>query len=131
MTGRGRGRRRAGEDGQAAAELALVLPLVGLMLLTVVQLALVARDQVLVVHAAREGAREAAVDPRPGAARTSAQRGSGLKPDHLTVEASGREDGPQTVVVVVRYRAPTDVPIIGRLLPDVVLGAKAAMRKEF
>jgi hypothetical protein len=84
----------------------------------------------LVVHAAREGAREAAVDARRGAARAAAERGSGLKSAHLTVEASGREDDPQIVVVVVRYRAPTDVPIVGPLLPDVVLGAKAAMRKE-
>ena len=56
-------RRRRGDGGQASVELALVLPLVVLLLLAVVQLGLLVRDQILVVHAAREAAREAAVDP--------------------------------------------------------------------
>ena len=51
----------AGNDdaGQAAVEVALVLPFLALVLLLVVQTALVVRDQVLVVHAAREAARAA------------------------------------------------------------------------
>ena len=53
-TVRGRAQR-----GQAAAEVALVLPLVALVLLGVLQAGLVLRDQVLVTHAAREGARAA------------------------------------------------------------------------
>jgi Flp pilus assembly protein TadG len=42
-----------GEDGQATVELALVLPLVAVLLLALVQAAVVARDQILVAHAAR------------------------------------------------------------------------------
>jgi Flp pilus assembly protein TadG len=61
-------------------ELALVLPLVLLLLLGVVQVGLVVRDQILVVHAAREAAREAAVDPAPGAARRAALAGSTWSP---------------------------------------------------
>ena len=53
--------RRPGEDGQAAVELVLVLPVVLLALLMVVQLGVLVRSQVLVVHAAREGARAAAI----------------------------------------------------------------------
>ena len=34
------------------------------------------------------------------------------------------------VTVSVTYLAPTEVPIVGRLLPDVRLVAKAAMRDE-
>ena len=49
------GRREDG--GQAAVELALVLPMVCTLLLAVVQVALVVHAQLLVVHAAREGAR--------------------------------------------------------------------------
>ena len=46
----------AGADrGQAVVELALALPLLVLFLLTVVQLTVVVRDQLAVVHAAREG----------------------------------------------------------------------------
>jgi hypothetical protein len=34
------------------------------------------------------------------------------------------------VIVSVRYRSPTDVPLVGRLLPEIVVEAKAAMRDE-
>jgi hypothetical protein len=119
--------RRSREGGQAAVELALALPLVALLLLAVVQVALVVRDQVLTVHAAREGARAAAVDPRPGEARRAALVGSGLPAAGLDVdlEASG-----ERVEVRVRYRTRTDLPLVGPLIPDLSLHAKAAMRAE-
>ena len=119
-----------GERGQAAAELALVLPFVGLLLLVVVQVAVVVRDQVLVVHAAREAAREAAVDPDPAAARRAALRSAPLVAGRLrlTTQSGGRAG---MVAVEVRYAAATDVPLAGLLLPDVTLRASAAMRKEW
>lgn len=132
-------RRADDEEGQAATELALVLPLLVLLLLAVVQVTLVARDQVLVVHAAREGAREAAVDPRPvavrravrrAAANTDAEAGSGLKVRRLGTEISQTGGAPVIVTVRVVYRAPTDVPLIGPLLPDIEVRAKASMRQE-
>ena len=57
----GRGGRAGADRGQSTVEFALVLPLVVMVLLLVVQVGLVVRDQVLVVHAAREAARAAAV----------------------------------------------------------------------
>jgi Flp pilus assembly protein TadG len=48
------------ERGQATVELALVLPVVVLLLMILIQAALVAKDQLLVQHAAREAARSAA-----------------------------------------------------------------------
>ena len=44
---------RPDQRGQAAVELALALPLVALLLLAVVQVGLVVRDQVLTTPAAR------------------------------------------------------------------------------
>jgi len=64
--------------GQASVELALVLPLVVVLLLVVVQVGLVVRDQILVVHAAREAAREAAVDTSADAPRRAALASSTL-----------------------------------------------------
>ena len=52
-----------GADGQASVELVLVLPLVVLLFLALLQAGILLRDQLLVVQAAREGAREAAVSP--------------------------------------------------------------------
>ncbi|MFN2607730.1 MAG: TadE family protein [Acidimicrobiales bacterium] len=122
---RGRGHR-----GQAAVELALVLPLVAMVMLAVVQVGLLARDQVLVVHAAREAAREAAVNAASGAPRQAALAGSGLEADRLQVDVSGRGGAGTRVRVDVRYRSPTRVPLVGAAVGDVTMEATATMRVE-
>jgi Flp pilus assembly protein TadG len=119
-----------GSRGQATVELALVLPLVVLMLLAVVQVALIARDEILVVHAAREAVREAAVTAADGAARRAAEAGSGLTGPRLGVRVVRRGAPGGQVQVAVNYRAPTDVPLVGALVPDVRLSAGAVMRVE-
>lgn len=123
-------RRGTEDEGQAAVELALVLPLVALLLLGVVQVGLVVRDQVLVVHAAREAAREAAVRPGEGPARAAAVHSSGLKSERLEVDVQGRGAPGGRVVVRLAYLSRTDVPLVGGLVRDVHLSAKAAMRVE-
>ena len=121
---------RRGDEGQAAVELALVLPLVVALLLAVVQVGLIVRDQVLVVHAAREAAREAAVDADPAAALRAAADGSGLRPSRLRVRVTGRGGPGSRVRVEVRYRAATDVPLVGAALGELNLTGAAAMRVE-
>ncbi len=111
-------------------ELALVLPLVALVLLAVVQVGLLVRDQVLVVHAAREAAREAAVEADPGAARRVALAGSDLEEDRFDVGLNGREGAGSHVRVEITYRAPTRVPLVGAAIGDVTLRASATMRVE-
>jgi hypothetical protein len=120
----------ADRRGQATVELALVLPLLLLTLLVLVQFALVVRDQVRVVHAAREGARAAAVHegigPVVDAALASARLAAGR-----TVVARGPRGRPGTMVEVeVHYRSPTAVPIVGAFLDDITLVGAAAMRVE-
>ena len=122
--------RERGEEGQAAVEVALVLPLIAVLALLLLQVALVVRDQVLVVHAAREAVREAAVDPDAGAARRAAAQGSGLGAGRLDVEVGARGDAGSRVRVTVRYRSPTRVPVVGSMVGDVVLEASATMRVE-
>ncbi|HUQ64262.1 MAG TPA: TadE/TadG family type IV pilus assembly protein [Acidimicrobiales bacterium] len=124
------GRRGKGDEGQAAVELALLLPLVVLVLLVVVQIGLVIRDQVLVVHAAREAARQAAVDPSAEGPERAALAGSDLDSERLDVSVSGRGGAGSRVKVAVRYRAPTEVPLVGAMLDDFTLEAQATMRVE-
>jgi hypothetical protein len=127
---RGPSSRLGREEGQAAVELALVLPMLVGMALLVLQVALVVRDQVLVTAAAREAARQAAVDPAPGAARAGAASATRLDTDRLDVELQhGGEPGEQ-LTVVVRYRSPTVVPLVGSLIGDVTLSSRAVMRVE-
>lgn len=117
---------RRGARGQATVELALGLPLVMLLLMLVLQVGLVARDQVAVVHAAREAARAASVDPEPRAALEAARRTLGS----ADVDVAPRPDVGEELRVEVRYRSRTRVPIVGRLLPDPLLRAHAVMRVE-
>ena len=119
-----------GGEGQAAVELALVLPLVVVVLLVVVQVGLVARDQILVVHAAREAAREAAVDGGADVPRRAAVAGSGLADSRLSVTSTGRGAAGSRVRIEVRYKAPTAVPLVGAAVGDVTLEAGATMRVE-
>lgn len=114
---------RAG--GQATVELALGLPVVFLGTLLVLQMALVGRDVLLVHHAAREGARAAAVG-RP--ALDGARSASGaLDPERLAVDVRRRGG---RVEVTVRYQAVTGLPLVGHLVPDPALTAAATMHEE-
>jgi Flp pilus assembly protein TadG len=123
-------RRERGDGGQASVELALVLPLVMIILLAVVQLGLLVRDQILVVHAAREAVREAAVDPAADAPRRAAVASSTLAEGRLTVTTTGRGAVGSRVRVDVAYRAATGVPLLGAAVGDLTLRASATMRVE-
>jgi len=118
------------DRGQAAVEVALVLPLLVTVLLGLVQVGLIVRDQLLVTHAAREAARATAVDPAPEAARRAAVAAGSLDPDRLQVRTSGRDGPGSRVRVALRYRVSTRVPVIGPLIGDIELRADATMRVE-
>jgi len=114
------------DRGQATVELALALPLVCLLLFGIVQVAVLGRDQLAVQLAAREAARAAAVAADAAdAGNAAAHRAVALRP--LTVEIS--ESG-GTVTATVRYTEHTDVPLIGALLPDIVITATVTMAIE-
>src|SRR3954451_23971743 len=116
------------DGGQAAVELALVLPLVFVVLLGAVQVVLVARDQIAVIHAAREGARAAAVAADPSTeGSAAATAAAGLHGERLSVAVA---DGGDQVTVTVRYAVPTDVPLVGILVGDVTVTGTATMRSE-
>ncbi|MGY9071501.1 MAG: TadE family protein [Acidimicrobiales bacterium] len=114
-------------NGQSTVEFALVLPFVMVLLMLTVQVGLVARDRVLTTHAARAGARAAAVHAGSPAVRDAVAISSGLDPGRLSV----REvvDGSR-VTVTVRYRSPTEVPLVGLLVDDVDLESSVTMRLE-
>lgn len=122
---------RSGDRGQATVEFALVLPVLFLLVMLVLQVGLIARDQVLVSHAAREGARAAAVSEgdRAAAARSAVERAGELRTDRLT-ETVSSIDGGSEVRVTVGYRSVTDLPLIGALVPDIDLDATVVMRVE-
>jgi Flp pilus assembly protein TadG len=112
--------------GQAAVELAIVMPLVVVFVLGVFQVALVARDQLAIELAAREAARAAAVSADPaGAAEAAANRVVDLDPIGVSVAVAA-----DIVRVRVTYVNHTDVAIIGHAIGDVTLEATASMKME-
>jgi hypothetical protein len=97
-----------------------------LLALCLVQAALVLRDELALVNAAREAARAASLDADPG----GAQRAAAAVLPGATVHVDARPPVGELVTVRVSYRSATEVPVVGPLLPDPVLDARAAMRVE-
>lgn len=122
----GTGPRGGRERGQATVEFAFVLPLLVLAVLAVIQVGLVVRDQMGVVHAAREAARAASVDRDPGAAADAAHRSL----PGATVDVGARPSLGGEITVTVRYHSVTSLPLVGVLFPDPDLHASATMRVE-
>jgi len=108
----------------------MVLPFVVLLILGLVHVGELVSDYIMATHAAREGARAAAVDSDPGAAERAARAAGGLDPRHLRVETRDRGAVGDRVRVTVRYRSANPVPLLRWLLDDIGLTAEATMRVE-
>jgi hypothetical protein len=96
------------------------------LLLGLLQVALIGRDYVLVVHAARAAVREASVDA--GADRVRAAATTVLDGAAVDIGPKGAVGAP--IRVSVRYKIRTDVPIVGALIPDREITSTAVMRVE-
>jgi hypothetical protein len=118
------------EGGQATVELALCLPVLAALALVLLQVVVVVRAQVLLTHAAREAARETAVTSDLRAIRRAAELSGDLDGSRLVVTVRGRGRPGSRARVELRYRAPTELPLVGSLLTDVTLRANAAIRVE-
>lgn len=103
------------------------MPVLVALLLALVQIGLLVRVRVMVTHAAREAVREAAVGADDDDVRAAAAAAGDLDPRRLEVSVSRAGD---RVAVEVRYRDPTEVPIVGALLADARFDARATMRLE-
>jgi Flp pilus assembly protein TadG len=106
-------------------ELALTLPFLCVLLLGAGQVAVVARDRLAVQLAAREAARAASVSNDHTAARVAAERAIALRPLSVAVDESGN-----TVIVTVTYVDPTDVAVVGAVLPRLPVSATVTMALE-
>jgi Flp pilus assembly protein TadG len=108
-------------------EFALVVPVMLVALLGVVEVALLARTQLEVVAAAREGARHAAVSPDPGEAVAAVQRALGGQGAAATISVSRPDVVGLPAEVVVRLRH-----VLGSWLGGVAVEVtgRATMRVE-
>jgi Flp pilus assembly protein TadG len=116
------------DRGSAVVEFALVVPLALLLLLGLVEVAVVARAEIQLVHAAREGARQSATSPDTSRAVAAVRRSLGPAASRARV-AVRRPSGigePTTVEVTLRHRVAA--PLLGGFPVD--LHATATMRTE-
>ncbi len=111
-----------------SVEMALAVPVLLLVLLAAVEVAAVARAQIEVVNAAREGARQAATSPDPARAVAAARAALGTAGEtaRIAVRRPHVVGEQAEVEVVMPYR------LGGGLLGGATLrlGATAAMRVE-
>lgn len=114
------------DRGQATVEFALTIPVLVIALLGAIQVFVILVDRIHLVHVTRDAARAASVgdDPR-SAAEMVIDRSFPDREISLTVSMS---DDVVTVELVLSN--PTDVPIIGRFLPDVELRESLSMLAE-
>ncbi len=114
------------QRGSAVIEFAIVVPLVLALALGVVEVALVARDQLMVMNAARAGAREAAANPDPASAVGAVRAALGGAPARVAVSR------PHVVGETARVRVTVGhvvaAPLFGGF--EVALTASASMRVE-
>ena len=110
-----------------------MMPVLMVFLLAMIQTGLMLRDQLVVVEAARAGAREASVSALDDEVRSAAVvAAADLDPSRFetTVTRTGAQGDP--VTVSVRYSMPATVPFIGWLFPSSVsLSSSATFRQEF
>lgn len=100
------------------------------VVLALVQVGLLVRDHILVVHATREAARAAAVDPTTEAATAAAFAATALDPARLRVDTDGSRTTGGLLQVTVRYRLDPAVPIVGRLFPAMTVQEALTVRVE-
>jgi Flp pilus assembly protein TadG len=116
------------DAGQATVEVALAVPLLVIVMLFGVQIALVIRDQIATIAAAREAARAVVVaDGKPGVADGAVARTVALDPSRRSVNVSINGG---LVTATVTYRSPTDLPLVGIFIPDITVHGSATMALE-
>ena len=133
--------RRLTERGAVAAEFALLLPVILLVLFGTIEFGMIMYSRELITNASREGARAGIVQvsPKPtaGAITTIATTyltGTGIKLADVTITVTGAGGvNPATLTVTATYRYPWLIPYIPTVLglpKPLPLTGRTIMRHE-
>ena len=133
--------RKLNERGAVAAEFALLLPVLLMILLGTIEFGMIMYSRELITNASREGARAGIiqVSPKPTAGQittiaTNYLTGTGIKPADVTITVTGAGGvNPATLRVITTYRYPWLIPYIPTLLGlprPFPLTGQAIMRHE-
>lgn len=119
-------RDRPSDRGQAAIEFALTIPVLVVALLGSIQVFVLLVDRIHLVHVTRDATRAASIAESPDRAVNDVIDRSFPDRD-VTVTLERRGD---VLTVDVTLRNPTDVPLIGRFIPDVEQHESLSMLSE-
>ncbi len=108
------------ESGQAVVEFAIVLPILLLLVMGIIQFGFILNGQITVTSAARDGAREAFVNPDNGAVEAWVEQSAVallLNIDQIVIDrAVGGDD--DTIGVTVIGKVEVIVPFVGFVVGD-------------
>jgi len=114
------------DSGQATVELALVMPLIIGLLLIILTVGLVVRDQLAVWHAASAGARAASISPdSPDVVQQAVESEVQLRPIHLRIVRNG-----DLITVEAKYPRTIGLWLISGIAPPLVLSASVTMHVQ-
>jgi len=113
------------DRGQSTVEFVLTLPLIMLSVLLIAQFLVIVLTQVQVVNAARNAVRAAAVSQNPNDAASNAAQTSFGRDIDVNTEVSKK-----WVTVTTTYELVTDLPMVGRFVPDLTLSSHFSMLLE-
>ncbi len=114
------------DSGQATVELALVMPLIIGLVLIILNVGLVVRDQLAVWHAASTGARAASISPdSPEVVQQAVEAEVQLRPLHLQIVRDG-----DLVTVKANYPRTFDLWLISGIAPPLILSATVTMHVQ-
>ena len=119
------------EKGASAVEFALILPILVMLVFGIFQFGIAYNNYITITHAAREGARRAAVDlTNPLLEQIIKERAYPIPEDDIIISITtpdGTDIG-DPVVVEITYNMTVEIPLVGSW--DIPLTSKAVMRLE-
>ena len=114
------------DSGQATVELALVMPLIIGLLLIILNVGLIVRDQLAVWHAASAGARAASISPNsPDAVQQAVEAEVQLRPLHLRIVQDG-----DLITVEAKYPRTIGLWVFKYIAPPLILSATVTMHVQ-
>lgn len=127
------------EEGASAVEFALVLPILMVLVLGIIQFGFIFFHYISITHAAREGARWAALEQEDHEVREKVKKsapGLALTDADIDIKPAGDRSGliGEPVTVTVQYKTPVIAPLIGNAIgvsgPEISLSNHSTQRIE-
>jgi len=120
------------EKGASAVEFALILPILIILVFGIVEFGIAFNNYITITHAAREGARIAAVDlNNPDLKNIIIERAYPvpITPEDITISTPEGTNIGDPVEVEITYNISITIPLVGSW--DIPLKNKAIMRLEY